>query len=104
MKQDDLELTISLQAQLDIQEAVEWYETQAAHLGDRFLTDLQQTFDIISFSPQSSGFYKNNFLIRKGRLNYFPYNVFYIVEKIEIKIIAVIHSARSSRYVKRRLR
>lgn len=103
MKKNNILLTVSLDASLDTLDAVIWYEQQAYYLGNRFLDDLHTTYENILTHPESFGFYNKQFGVRKGRLYHFPYNVYYIVEKAEIRIIAVIHSSRSSRFVKRRM-
>lgn len=97
-------LVASLNAGLDTLEIAEWYEKRADFLGNKFLDDLQQTYDKILTFPEAFGWVNKDMLIRKSRLSNFSYNVFYLVENFEIRIIAIIHSSRSSRYVKRRLR
>ena len=97
-------LTVSLEASLDVLETATWYEKQAPYLGNRFLDDVQRTCDNISTHPESFGFYSKQSGVWKGRLYHFPFNIYYVVEKTEIRIIAVIHSSRSSRFVKRRMR
>lgn len=104
MKKNRLYLIVSLNAELDTLEIAEWYEKQADFLGNKFLEELQITFDKILSFPEASGWHNKYMRIRKIHLPHFPHNVFYLVEKSEIRIIAVIHSSRSYRFVKRRLR
>lgn len=104
MKKNNLLLVVSLNAELDTLETAEWYEKQADFLGNKFLGELQTTFDKILSFPEASGWHNKYMRIRKHRLPHFPYNVFYLFEKSEIRIIAVLHLSRSSRFVKRRLR
>ena len=97
-------LVISSGASLDTFEIAIWYEKQAPFLGNRFLDDLQQIYDKILSFPEAFGLFNKYSGIRKSRLKDFPYNIYYIIEKTEIRVIAVIHASRSSRFVKRRLR
>lgn len=103
MKKNNLLLVVSLNAELDTLEIAEWYEKQADFLGNRFLDELHFTYNKVLSFPESFGWYNKYSRIRKSRLHHFPYNVFYLVENSEIRIIAIIHSSRSSRFVKRRL-
>jgi hypothetical protein len=96
-------LTVSLEASLETIEAATWYEKKAAYLGNRFLDDLQDAYNKIQSRPESFGYFNNQSGVRKGRLDHFPYNVYYIIETTEIRVIAIIHSSRSSRFVKRRI-
>ena len=104
MEKNNLLLVVSLNAERDMLEIAEWYEKQADFLGNKFLDDLQQAYDKILTFPEAFGRFNKDGLIRKGRLSHFPYNVFYLIENSQIRIIAIIHSSRSSRFVKRRLR
>lgn len=63
-------------AQVDVREAVIWYEEQQHGLGERFLQVLDILFERIAQSPQQ--FPKVELEVRWGFLHRFPYAVYFI--------------------------
>ena len=90
-------------AYIDIDEAVAWYEAKLKGLGGRFLDKLSGAFDRLKNNPQ-------NFLIiqdpvRRILLKSFPHKILYFIGAEDtIVILGVIHSQRSKRYLKKRLK
>lgn len=82
-----------------------WYEKQRPFLGDRFLHEFYTvSLKTISSNPKAFIRYIKSSNIRRYTMNTFPYKIFYDSESIPLRIIAVIHASRSSRYIKRRLK
>jgi len=104
MRKNSLLLVISTPASLDTLEIAEWYEKQTSSLGDKFLDELHQSYNNILSFPEACGWFNKDKNIRKCRLPHFPYHIFYLIEKSEIRIITIIHSSRSTRFVKRHLK
>lgn len=68
MKKNNLLLVVSLNAELDTLETAEWYEKQADFIGNKFLGELQTTFDKILSFPEASGWHNKYMRIRKHHL------------------------------------
>ena len=91
------------EAEIDIEEAIIWYESAQIDLGNEFFKSIDESISFISINPQcSQEIYKEirRFVIRK-----FPYGIYYKVNMLttEIEIIGVIHFKRNVRILKRRI-
>ncbi len=77
----NLELIIRPEAEADIAEAFDWYETQVPGLGSEFLLVLDALFNSIVRNHQLyPEVYKD---VHRSLTRRFPYAVFFIVEKQE---------------------
>ncbi len=76
--------------------AVDFYEQQAAGLGDEFTAEVEQGLTTVEQTPQIGVPYIRN--TRRLLLRRFPYNIVYIVESDAIVIIAVAHQRRRPGY------
>jgi toxin ParE1/3/4 len=87
----------------DIRDAINWYDAIATNLTNRFLDEVWFAESRISLNPNAfrkvthSGF-------RKISLEKFPYKLFFRIEEQTIFVIALIHTARSNKHIKRRLK
>lgn len=80
------------EAKLDVKDTYDWYENKVIGLGDRFVSSLNRSVNLIKSNPFQ---YQTQFgEIRKALLNHFPYQIIYIVESKKIIILGVIHSSR----------
>jgi len=87
------------QAEDDVIEAADWYDTQRAGLGDEFVDEILTIFDDLETNPL---LYCRRHPTKNIRWRYpkrFPYRVIYEVidEKQLVIIAAVIHAARHDR-------
>lgn len=83
------------EAEEDLAEARQWYETRREGLGDEFLEQVDVAFDRIQRMPLVPAVkYKDT---RRVLLKRFPYAVFYHVDDDQITIIAVYHTSRDPR-------
>ena len=81
-----------MRADLDIAEAVQWYESRQPGLGVAFLEQLRGTYDRIAASPL--GYQKLRGEIRRALTRRFPYAVYFIVEESLVVVTAVLHLRR----------
>ena len=91
------------EASIDIEEAIDWYETQKVGLGLEFYQILLTAFQVISSSPY---LYPVHFLfVRRAIIHRFPYTIFYAVDEVNtaVEIVAVFHQRISPDELKRRL-
>lgn len=88
----------------DIDLIAAWYQKQNLELAIRFITEIEFSINKITNSPQAYTAYRNRLSVRRFAMKVFPYLIFYHLGSFHIEIIAVIHTSRSSRYIKRRLK
>jgi plasmid stabilization system protein ParE len=89
------------QAREDVRAIVIWYKSEVEGLEDRFLLSLKNSINSLIKNPL---IYQVNFgSIRSLLLQRFPYRVYYFVEGNSIKIIGVVHTKRSPKFIRKRL-
>jgi len=96
-------VNVSSSALEDIDSITAWYELQSVGLGIKFITEIEYSLNKIANFPQAFAAYKN-LSVRRFAMKAFPYVIYYHFASFHIEIIAVIHSSRSSRYVRGRLK
>ncbi len=80
-------------AELDISEALSWYDSVVSGVGAEFIKRLYDAIDYISRNPEIHPIvYKN---IRRAFIRRFPYAVYYIYKKPNIIVLAVFHFKRN---------
>ena len=84
------------QAQSELDEAFEWYESQANGVGERFLAEVVHAFGLIQKFPDAWHPLSAN--TRRCRLKRFPYGVVYAVEGQDLIVVAVAHLHRKPGY------
>jgi plasmid stabilization system protein ParE len=94
-------LLFRLEARLDIEEAVLWYEDQRAGLGDRLATELNDLLIRIERFPLQFPDLGDG--VRRGLLHQFPYAVYFLLEEDAVIVLAVLHQRRDPEAWKRRI-
>lgn len=89
-------------AEIEFDEAIQWYDAQAPGLGDAFLVEVLTVADRIVRHPEAWHLLEHG--IRRCRLTRFPYGLIYGVEKDDIVVLAVAHLHRKPDYWRDRLR
>lgn len=85
-------LAVARRAQVEIEEAARWYESESAGLGRAFLQVLESVLDHVAESPRQFPIVHVD--IRRALLKRFPYGVFFRIQPRSIRILAVLHLAR----------
>jgi len=83
-------------AQLEVDDAVTWYNSQYVNLGTQFLDELDKAVRRIVAYPFSCPKIEAN--LRRGLLMRFPYGIIYGIDSDSIVVIAVAHLHREPRY------
>ncbi|NOT49439.1 MAG: type II toxin-antitoxin system RelE/ParE family toxin [Acidobacteria bacterium] len=94
-------LIIRPEAEWDIEEFYNWYEDQAAGLGNEFLFALQARLLTVVESPLSCQIIHLN--IRRAVVRRFPHAFFYFVEGEIISVIACVHHKRDPQGWRKRI-
>jgi toxin ParE1/3/4 len=93
-------IVVQPQSELDIQAASIWYEDQRSGLGSRFLNELALVFERIEANPRQFPVIRDE--VRRALFHQFPYGVYFLSEKEDVVILAVLHSHRNPDVWKRR--
>ncbi|MBF0461490.1 MAG: type II toxin-antitoxin system RelE/ParE family toxin [Magnetococcales bacterium] len=83
-------------AQLELDEAVVFHETQAQGLGHAFLAEVLAALDRVCRHPDA--WHPISTHTRRCRLRRFPYGVIYLVDQSDILVVAVAHLHRRPNY------
>jgi plasmid stabilization system protein ParE len=79
-------------AQVELDDAIAWYASQAPGLGDAFLIETLKTLKLIEQYPKA--WHPLTQQIRRCRLRRFPYSVIYAQEGSDLLVLAFAHQHR----------
>ena len=99
----DYQVVILKEAQLDIVETIEWYESQRQGLGETFFSRYQYTEDLLVDNPY---LYQENLLfVRRALISRSSYAIYYAVDEQNkrVEILAVLHQKRDPKLLKDRI-
>ena len=88
-------------AQVELDDAIAWYASQAPGLGDAFLIETLKTPKLIEQYPKA--WHPLTQQVRRCRLRRFPYSVIYAQEGSDLLVLAVAHQHRKPGYWRTRL-
>ncbi len=83
-------------AELELNEAADYYESKQTGLGSLFIRTVQQAVRQISRYPESAQIVRGK--ARRKVLTRFPYNIIYSVEADRIRILAIANQRRRPFY------
>jgi plasmid stabilization system protein ParE len=83
----EYEVIVGYRAQLDLEEAILWYNIQKHDLGVDFLLEFYVCLDILSTFPNRHQKVHKN--IRRVLLSSFPFSVFFEVDEKTTKVIVL---------------
>jgi len=93
-------VVIQTEAEADINDAYQWYESHRKGLGESFLLCIEEALSRVSRTPLIYAIvYKN---IRRVLIHRFPFGVFYIEGEKNITVLAVLHARRNPQTWKER--
>jgi len=86
-------IVIQADAEEDIKDAYQWYESQRKGLGESFLLCIEVALSRVSRTSQIYAVvYKD---IRRSLIHRFPFGIFYIEGEKNITVLAVLHARRN---------
>ena len=83
------------EAELDVIDAVAWYEDQRSGLGGEFLIELDAGMQRIVHTPLQFPVVRDS--VRRALLHRFPYSVYFLVSDDMVDVVAVLHQHRNPR-------
>jgi plasmid stabilization system protein ParE len=95
LKNPDLKILVSEEAEFDIDDAYIWYELQKKDLGAAFIKNINSGFNKIKRNPYLYPII--HLSVRKHLIKKFPFCVYYFIDDSDntIKIVAVVHNSRN---------
>jgi len=87
------EIIVRLDAQIEVQEAFQYYQDKSEGLGFEFMRSVDAALQSVKRNPLA--FQKTYKEARRVLLRKFPYALFYIAEENRIVVIACFHQKRS---------
>ena len=83
-------------AEVEVNEAADFYDLEDPGLGNVFLDDVERAIAAISQYPKSAPLVRGS--VRKKPLLKFPFSLVYSVRPAEIRLLAVAHQKRRPFY------
>ncbi len=98
------EVIISLPAQKDVLEIIQYYETVRLGLGDEFLLSFDETLNFLSTHPNIYAKVYNEF--HQAFMNTFQYAIFFKISEIEkeVEVVGIFHTSRDTEIWKKRIK
>ncbi len=96
-----LDVYLRPEAEQDLSDAADWYETQQPGLGHAFLDEVLYMFSGIADAPHMYPSVHRN--TRRALIHRFPFGIYYRVEETTIVVIAILHGSRDPRRWKSRI-
>lgn len=89
-------------AQIELDQAIEYYNYESPGLGDEFLTEVLKAIDRIGEFPEA--WHRLSERTRRCQTRRFPYGIIYQIREDEILVVAVANLHRRPDYWKDRLK
>jgi len=87
------EVLIRPEAESDIEDAYQWYESQRKGLGEDFLLCIEEALSRVSRHPSIYSFvYKE---VRRVLIHRYPFGIFFIEANYSVSVLAVLHARRN---------
>jgi plasmid stabilization system protein ParE len=83
-------------AELELNEAADFYDLRDPGLGSAFLDEVERSLDNLVKHPEAAA--QAHGVVRKRILARFPYTVFYSIHGDQIRILAIAHQGRRPFY------
>ena len=89
-------LSIRKEAEADVAEAYQYYESCRAGLGAEFISCIDEAISRIQNNPKQ--FRAVLIAVRRALVRKFTYGVYYTINKNEIIVLAVVHARRNPKH------
>jgi plasmid stabilization system protein ParE len=84
-----------IEARNDLVEASTWYEEQSAGLSEKLYQRIDEALTAMSERPRSFPIVRKD--VRRALVPHFPYAIYFLFQSDFISVLAIVHTARSSR-------
>lgn len=94
-------LIVKPQAEIDLDEALEWYHDQNENLSLKFISAIEKALEKIQSNPEN--YQKRYNEIRIIFTKAFPYGIYYTIEENTIFVHAILHHKQNPNSAEQRL-
>ncbi len=96
----------SLNAESDVEEAIDHFENFDGNLCFRLLDDVNNTISSLKNHPAAFHYYNKSKFIRRANLSIFSYSLYFFIDTGQsiVIILAVIHNSRSKSFINKKLK
>lgn len=98
----NFEIAVRPEAEADLDDIYEWYESQREGLGEEFLIVVRDALDGIRRYPEMYHLMYQD--VRRAPIRRFRHNIFYAVREEVVMVLSVQHASRNPRLWERRWR
>jgi plasmid stabilization system protein ParE len=95
-------LSLTQQAQRDLDDSYQWYEKQSRGLGKEFIRCVDAEVALVSRNPLRYQIIFNK-AVRRALTNRFPFSIYFIDEEDLITVFAILHQRRNPETWKSRI-
>lgn len=88
-----LEFRLRPESELDLENAVFWYEAQSVGLGQQFLDETMAILSVIAEAPLVYPIVHRN--TRRALMRRFPFGVYYRIDSSLVLVVAIMHGSRN---------
>ncbi|MDP4763675.1 MAG: type II toxin-antitoxin system RelE/ParE family toxin [Salibacteraceae bacterium] len=93
MSANNYVLFLTSEAEVEIVDAVVWYEEQQTGLGERFEIEIRKSFKRILENPLTNA--KIHGEKRRAKITHFPYGIYYQLIENDVIVLAVVSYLRN---------
>jgi plasmid stabilization system protein ParE len=93
MSANNYVLFLTSEAEVEIVDAVVWYEEQQTGLGERFEIEIRKSFNRILENPSTKA--KIHGEKRRVKITHFPYGIYYQLIENDVIVLAVVSYLRN---------
>lgn len=76
----------------DLEEAALWYHLRSAESAERLISETRLTMRLIAENPLHFPTRFKHY--RRAKISAFPLSIYYVADKTEVYILAIVHGAR----------
>ncbi len=87
-------LSFNVRLQVEVNEAVRWYEQQQKGLGNDFFEKFSEALRLIATRPEGFSFWLAFSTVRRAKLKRFPYDVLFKIRPEAIRVTCLRHEKR----------
>jgi plasmid stabilization system protein ParE len=95
-----MRIVLRRQAKLDLLEARRWYDALSEGLGEALREEVDAVLQGLENHPEIHPRVDDR--VRRASLRRFPYGIFCVIDRNTVRVIAILHRARSPAHWQRR--
>ena len=87
-------------AKRELDDAISWYESRREGLGQDFSSAVERELERVASSPNQFPRVKSE--VRRAVLRQFPYSIYFLVEQLQLVVLAIFHAKRAPEHLENR--